>query len=46
MVRQNVRFLCVHETKWVREKGRIIESWSLQLWYTGRDRNRNGCDHR
>ena len=35
-------FLCVQETKWVGEKAIIIEPWGYKLWYTGRDRNRNG----
>ena len=34
--------MCVQETKWVGEKGRIIEPWSYKLWCTGRDRNHNG----
>ena len=42
MVRQNVSILCVQETKGVGEKVRIIEPWGYKLWYTGRDRNRNG----
>jgi len=33
---------CMQETKWVSEKARIIEPWSYKLWYTSRDRNRNG----
>ena len=41
MIRRNVSILCVQETKWVGEKGIIIEPWSYKLWYTGRDRNRN-----
>ena len=41
MVRRNASILCV-QTKWVGEKGRIIEPWGYKLWYTGRDRNRNG----
>ena len=43
MVRRNVSILCVHETKWVGEKVRIIEPWGYKLWYTCRDRNRNGA---
>ena len=42
MVRRNVSILCVQETKWVGKKDRIIEPWGYKLWYTGRDRNRNG----
>ena len=42
MIRRNISILCVQETKWVGEKVRIIEPWGYKLWYTGRDRNRNG----
>ena len=42
MVKRNVNILCVQETKWVDEKVRIIEPWGYKLWYTCRDRNRNG----
>jgi len=42
MTRRNVSILCVQKTKLVGEKARIIESWGYKLWYTGRDRNRNG----
>ena len=42
MVRRNVSILCVQETKWVGEKVRIIKPWGYKLWYTSRDRNRNG----
>ena len=42
MVRRNVSILCVQETKWVGEKARIIETRGYKLWYTDRDRNRNG----
>ena len=38
MVRRNVSILCAHETKWVGEKARIIESWGYKLWCTDRDR--------
>ena len=42
MIRRNISILCVQKTKWVGEKGRIIEPWGYKLWYTGRDRNHNG----
>ena len=42
MIRRKVSILCVHETKWVGEKARIIEPYGYKLLYTGRDRNRNG----
>ena len=29
MIRKNVSILCVHETKWVGEKGRVIEPLGL-----------------
>ena len=28
--------------EWIGEKARIIETWGYKLWYTGRDKNRNG----
>ena len=34
--------MCVKEGKWAGEKTRIIEPWGYKLWYTSRDRNRNG----
>ena len=42
MVKRNVSILYVYETKCVGKKARIIEPWVYKLWYTGRDRNRNG----
>ena len=42
MARRNVSILCVQKTKWAGENVRIIEFWGYKLWYTGRDRNRNG----
>ena len=42
MVRRNISIFCVHEIKWVGENVRIIEHWGYKLWYTDRDRNRNG----
>ena len=41
MVRRDVSILCVHETKWVVKKLEL-QSWGYKLWYTGRDRDRNG----
>ena len=37
-----VSILGMQETKWVGEKVRIIEPWGYKLWYTSKDRNRNG----
>ena len=31
MVRRNVSFLCVQETKWVGEKDKIIKPWVLNF---------------
>ena len=44
MVRRNASILCVQETKQAGEKARIIEPWGYKLWYTDRDKNRNGVD--
>ena len=43
MVRNNFSILCVHETKWVDKKVRIIEPLGYELWYTCRERNHNGA---
>ena len=42
MIRRNIKILCLQETKWIGEKARPIGEWGHKLWYTIRDRNRNG----
>ena len=42
VIRRSIKILCLQETKWIGEKPRPIGEWGYKLWYTGRDRNRNG----
>ena len=42
MIRRNIKILCLQESKWIGEKARSIGEWGHKLWYTSRDRNRNG----
>ena len=42
MIKRNIKILCLQETKWIGEKARPIGEWGHKLWYTGRDKNRNG----
>ena len=34
--------MCLQETQWVGEQSREIEHTGYKLWYTGKDKNRNG----
>ncbi|KAL6538792.1 hypothetical protein OROMI_025118 [Orobanche minor] len=34
--------MCLQETKWVGEKARVLAPWGYKLWYSGKDRSRNG----
>ncbi|CAH9115852.1 unnamed protein product [Cuscuta epithymum] len=42
MRRRNISIMCVQETKWVGEKAREINPGGFKLWYSGRDKTRNG----
>jgi exonuclease III len=42
MLRRKINILCLQETKWVGEKSRLIEDSGFKLWYTGKDRRKNG----
>ncbi|CAH9103179.1 unnamed protein product [Cuscuta europaea] len=42
MSRRNISIMCVQETKWVGEKAREINPRGFKLWYSGRDKTRNG----
>ncbi|CAH9078319.1 unnamed protein product, partial [Cuscuta europaea] len=42
MKRRNISIMCMQETKWVGEKAREINPGGFKLWYSGRERNKNG----
>jgi hypothetical protein len=42
MIRRRISIACLQETKWVGEKAREIEDTGYKLYYTGKDRHRNG----
>ena len=42
MVRRMIQILYLQETKWVGEKAKEIERTGFKLWYSGRDKGRNG----
>jgi exonuclease III len=37
-----VNILCVQETKWTGQKTKEVENMGFKLWYTGKERSRNG----
>jgi exonuclease III len=39
-----VNILCVQETKWTGQKAKEVENTGFKLWYTGKERSRNGVD--
>jgi exonuclease III len=41
-IRRCVNILCVHETKWTGKKAKEVENTNFKLWYTGKERSRNG----
>ena len=42
MTRRRVNILCVQETKWTGQKAKEAENTGFKLWYTGKERNKNG----
>lgn len=42
MKRRRVNIMCLQETKWVGVKAKILDNTGYKLWYSGKDRNRNG----
>lgn len=36
------KYLCVQETKWTGQKAKEVENKGFKLWYTGKERNKNG----
>jgi exonuclease III len=41
-IRRSVNILCVQETKWTGQKAKEVENTSFKLWFTGKERSRNG----
>ena len=41
-IRGNIKILYLKEIKWTGEKARPIGEWGHKLWYTSRDKNKNG----
>jgi exonuclease III len=41
-IRRRVNILCVQETKWTGQKAKEVENTGFKLWYTGKERSRNG----
>jgi exonuclease III len=41
-IRRRMNILCVHETKWTDQKTKEVENTDFKLWYTEKERNRNG----
>jgi exonuclease III len=37
-----VNILCVEEIKWTGQKAKEVENTGFKLWYTGKERSRNG----
>ena len=37
-----MNILCVQETKWTGQKAKEVEDTGFKLWYTGKERNKNG----
>ncbi|KAK9750854.1 hypothetical protein RND81_02G226700 [Saponaria officinalis] len=42
MKRRKVHVMCLQETKWVGDKAKVVAPWGCKLWYTGKDKSRNG----
>ena len=42
MIRRRVSVACLQETKWTGEKARVIKDTWYKLFYSGKDRHRNG----
>ncbi|XP_065866604.1 uncharacterized protein, partial [Euphorbia lathyris] len=42
MKRRRINKMCLQETKWVGAKAREIAPWSYKLWYSGKNKGRNG----
>ncbi|XP_071723796.1 potassium channel AKT1-like [Rutidosis leptorrhynchoides] len=42
MERRKVHILCLQETKWTGQKSRMLGKSGHKLWYSGKDKNKNG----
>ncbi|KAK9683810.1 hypothetical protein RND81_10G166300 [Saponaria officinalis] len=42
MKRRKVHIMCLQETKWVGDKAKVVAPWGCKLWYSGKDKSRNG----
>ena len=40
--RRRINIACLQETKWIGEKAKKVGETSYKLWYTRKDRNKNG----
>jgi Endonuclease-reverse transcriptase len=41
-IRRRVNILCVQKNKWTGQKAKEVENTGFKLWYTRKERNRNG----
>jgi exonuclease III len=39
---RHINILCVQKTKWIGQKTKEVENTGFKLWYTGKERSRNG----
>jgi exonuclease III len=42
VIRRRINILCVQETKWTGQKAKEVENTGFKLWYTEKERSRNG----
>ncbi|PKA66012.1 hypothetical protein AXF42_Ash010421 [Apostasia shenzhenica] len=42
MIHKKVNILCLQETKWVGEKAKEIDGLDFKLWYSDKNKNKNG----
>ncbi|PKA55758.1 ataxia telangiectasia mutated family protein [Apostasia shenzhenica] len=42
MIHKKINILCLQETKWVGEKAKEIDGLGFKLWYSGKNKNKNG----
>jgi exonuclease III len=43
-IRRRVNIICVQQTKWTGQKAKEVENTGFKLWYTGKERSKNGVD--
>jgi hypothetical protein len=44
VIRRHINILCVQETKWTGQKVKEVENTGFKLWYTRKERSKNGVD--